>query len=190
MAASAATTPADVPITPARPRVGFIFAALMLVLLLAALDSTIVATALPTIVGELGGLRHLAWVTSAFLLAQTVVTPVYGKLGDLYGRKRILLVPLYGHTRGHTGVAVEHDGRWLLHCGDAFFNRGELESPPRCPPAMRAFQNVNSVDNAARKQNSERLRELAQQHAGEVELFNAHDPVMLARHQQASAPAG
>ena len=59
-------------------------------MLLAALDQTIVATALPTIVGDLGGLDHLAWVTSAFLLAQTAVTPIYGKLGDLYGRKRIL----------------------------------------------------------------------------------------------------
>jgi len=67
-----------------------IFTGLMLVLLLAALDSTIVATALPTIVGDLGGLQHIAWVTSAYLLAQTAVTPLYGKLGDLYGRKRIL----------------------------------------------------------------------------------------------------
>ena len=62
----------------------------MLVLLLAALDQTIVATALPTIVGDLGGLGHLSWVTSAFLLAQTAVIPIYGKLGDLYGRKRVL----------------------------------------------------------------------------------------------------
>src|SRR4051794_15449192 len=62
----------------------------MLVLLLAALDQTIVATALPTIVAELGGLEHLSWVTSAYLLAQTAVTPLYGKLGDLYGRKRVL----------------------------------------------------------------------------------------------------
>jgi EmrB/QacA subfamily drug resistance transporter len=67
-----------------------IFAGLMLVLLLAALDQTIVATALPTIVSDLGGLSHLSWVTSAFLLAQTAVTPIYGKLGDLYGRKWIL----------------------------------------------------------------------------------------------------
>ncbi|HEY6778790.1 MAG TPA: MFS transporter [Thermoleophilaceae bacterium] len=67
-----------------------VFAGLMLVLLLAALDQTIVATALPTIVGDLGGLDRLAWATSAFLLAQTAVTPVYGKLGDLYGRKRVL----------------------------------------------------------------------------------------------------
>jgi EmrB/QacA subfamily drug resistance transporter len=67
-----------------------IFSGLMLVLLLAALDSTIVATALPTIVDDLGGLEHISWVTSAYLLAQTAVTPLYGKLGDLYGRKRIL----------------------------------------------------------------------------------------------------
>src|SRR5207253_1707187 len=62
----------------------------MLVMLLAALDQTIVSTALPTIVGDLGGLKHLSWVVTAYLLAVTVVTPLYGKLGDLYGRKRVL----------------------------------------------------------------------------------------------------
>ena len=62
----------------------------MLVMLLAALDSTIVATALPTIVTDLGGLQRLSWVTSAYLLAQTAVTPLYGKLGDQLGRKRVL----------------------------------------------------------------------------------------------------
>jgi EmrB/QacA subfamily drug resistance transporter len=66
-----------------------IFSALMLGMLLAALDQTIVATALPTIVGDLGGLNHLSWVVTAYLLAATVSTPLYGKLGDLYGRKRI-----------------------------------------------------------------------------------------------------
>jgi EmrB/QacA subfamily drug resistance transporter len=71
-------------------RVRLVFAGLMLVLLLAALDQTIVATAMPTIVGDLGGLEHLAWVTSAYLLGQTAVIPIYGKLGDLYGRKRVL----------------------------------------------------------------------------------------------------
>jgi EmrB/QacA subfamily drug resistance transporter len=67
---------------------------LMLVMLLAALDQTIVSTALPTIVGELGGLNHLSWVVTAYLLAITIVTPLYGKLGDLYGRKRVLQVAL------------------------------------------------------------------------------------------------
>ncbi|MEO5814972.1 MAG: MDR family MFS transporter [Gemmatimonadaceae bacterium] len=67
-----------------------VFSGLLMVMLLAALDSTIVSTALPTIVKDLGGLDHLAWVVTAYLLAQTIVTPVYGKLGDLYGRKIIL----------------------------------------------------------------------------------------------------
>jgi EmrB/QacA subfamily drug resistance transporter len=59
-------------------------------MLLAALDSTIVSTALPTIVSEMGGLEHLAWVVTGYLLAQTIVTPIYGKLGDLYGRKIVM----------------------------------------------------------------------------------------------------
>ena len=67
-----------------------VIGALMLTLLLAALDQTIVSTALPTIVGDLGGLNHLSWVVTSYLLAITVVTPLYGKLGDLYGRKVVL----------------------------------------------------------------------------------------------------
>ncbi|MDE3223132.1 MAG: MFS transporter, partial [Acidobacteriota bacterium] len=66
----------------------FVFGALMLGMLLAALDSTIVSTALPTIVGDLHGSSHLAWVVVAYLLATTVSTPMWGKLGDLYGRKQ------------------------------------------------------------------------------------------------------
>ena len=68
-------------------KLALVFSGLMLVMLLAALDSTIVATALPTIAGDLGGLNHISWVTTAYLLAQTVVTPLYGKLGDQYGRR-------------------------------------------------------------------------------------------------------
>jgi EmrB/QacA subfamily drug resistance transporter len=75
-----------------RRELQLVFSGLLLVMLLAALDSTIVATALPTIVGELGGLQSLAWVVTAYLLAQTVVTPLYGKLGDQYGRKIVLQV--------------------------------------------------------------------------------------------------
>jgi EmrB/QacA subfamily drug resistance transporter len=58
--------------------------------LLASLDQTIVSTALPTIVGDLGGIEHLSWVVTAYLLTSTVVSPLYGKLGDLYGRKLVL----------------------------------------------------------------------------------------------------
>jgi len=71
-------------------RVLVVFSGLLLAMLLAALDQTIVATALPTIVGELGGLERLSWVVTSYLLAQTVVTPLYGKLGDLYGRKGVM----------------------------------------------------------------------------------------------------
>src|SRR3954468_4808177 len=84
---SAATATADA-VQPQRIRV--IFGALLLVLLLASLDQTIVSTALPTIVGDLGGLQHLSWVVTAYLLASTIVGPLYGKLGDLYGRKPLL----------------------------------------------------------------------------------------------------
>ena len=71
-----------------------IFSGLMLGMLLAALDHTIVATALPTITGELGGLNHLSWVVTAYLLASTVSTPLDGKLGDLYGRKRLFQISI------------------------------------------------------------------------------------------------
>src|ERR1700726_4188536 len=73
-----------------RQPIRVIFAALMLVMFLASLDQTIVSTALPTIVGEFGGLAHLSWIVTAYLLATTIVTPLYGKLGDLFGRKIVL----------------------------------------------------------------------------------------------------
>ncbi len=66
-----------------------IYTGLMLGVLLAALDQTIVSTALPTIVGDLGGLNRLSWVVTSYLLASTITQPIYGKLGDLYGRKRL-----------------------------------------------------------------------------------------------------
>lgn len=71
-----------------------VFAALMLGMFLAALDQTIVSTALPTIVGDLGGLNHLSWVVTSYLLAATVSTPLYGKLGDMYGRKPVFLAAI------------------------------------------------------------------------------------------------
>jgi EmrB/QacA subfamily drug resistance transporter len=70
-------------------RILVILGALMLGMLLAALDQTIVATALPTIAGDLHGLSHLSWVVTAYILSSTISTPLWGKLGDLYGRKRL-----------------------------------------------------------------------------------------------------
>lgn len=72
-------------------RFGMVFAGLMTVMLLASLDQTIVATALPTIVGELHGVSHMAWVTTAYILAATIAMPVYGRVGDLIGRKTLFL---------------------------------------------------------------------------------------------------
>jgi EmrB/QacA subfamily drug resistance transporter len=71
-----------------------VFIALMLGMFLAALDQTIVSTALPTIVGDLGGLNHLSWVVTSYLLASTVSTPIYGKLGDMMGRKPVFLAAI------------------------------------------------------------------------------------------------
>jgi EmrB/QacA subfamily drug resistance transporter len=70
-------------------RILVVLGALMLGMFLASLDQTIVATALPTIAGDLHGLNHLAWVVTAYLLASTISTPLWGKLGDLYGRKKL-----------------------------------------------------------------------------------------------------
>ena len=77
-------------ITPARRNL--IFATIGAGMLLAALDQTIVSTALPTIVGDLGGAGHMSWVVTAYILAETVSTVLAGKIGDLYGRKNVLVV--------------------------------------------------------------------------------------------------
>ncbi|MBR7835290.1 DHA2 family efflux MFS transporter permease subunit [Actinospica durhamensis] len=73
-------------------KVMLVFAGVMLGMFLAALDQTIVATALPTIVGDLGGANHLSWVVTAYLLASTATTPLWGKLGDMFGRKTVFQV--------------------------------------------------------------------------------------------------
>lgn len=85
-----ATTPAALANAAQHPPIRLLFPALLLVMLLAALDQTIVSTALPTIVGELGGLNNLSWVVTAYLLTSTIVVPLYGKFGDLFGRKVVL----------------------------------------------------------------------------------------------------
>ncbi|WP_128381020.1 MFS transporter [Streptomyces cavernae] len=83
-------TNTSVPTPSTRPRGVLVpIGALLLGMLLAALDQTIVSTALPTIVSELGGLEHLSWVVTAYLLASTAATPLWGKLGDQYGRKKL-----------------------------------------------------------------------------------------------------
>src|SRR5690606_27489546 len=73
-------------------RRNWVLFALMLTMMLAAMDNTIVATAIPQIVGDLGGFSLFSWLFSIYLLIQTITIPVYGKLADIYGRKPILII--------------------------------------------------------------------------------------------------
>ncbi|MEW6729964.1 MAG: MBL fold metallo-hydrolase [Acidobacteriota bacterium] len=101
----------------------------------------------------------------------------------------VLLIPLHGHTRGHCGVAVRTPERWLLHCGDAYFFHGEVDSePPHCPIGLRLFQNLVQIDGDARMRNQARLRALAHENGNEVKVFCAHDPVEYA-HMREVQPA-
>ncbi|MEV0805855.1 MDR family MFS transporter [Micromonospora sp. NPDC050200] len=77
--------------TAARPNVRVVLFGLMIAMMLAMLDNMIVSTALPRIVGEFGGVNHFTWVVTAYVLGTTVSTPIWGKLGDLYGRKAVFL---------------------------------------------------------------------------------------------------
>jgi EmrB/QacA subfamily drug resistance transporter len=87
MSETAAAAPADLPTSLSHRRVLVVIGTLMLGMFLAALDQTVVSTALPTIVGDLHGASHLSWVVTAYLLTSTVSTPLWGKLGDQFGRK-------------------------------------------------------------------------------------------------------
>ena len=84
-------------------------------------------------------------------------------------------------------VTVRRGEGWLLHCGDAYFHHGEVQTPSYCPPGLGVFQELNQVDGAARRQNRERLRELAARHGEEVELICSHDAHALDHRRQ---PAG
>ncbi len=95
----------------------------------------------------------------------------------------VVMVPLEGHSAGHTGIAVRDGDRWLLHCGDAYFHRDEVATPPHCPPGLRAFQAITEHDGEARVHNQERLRTLARERGDEVELICSHDPELFDREQ-------
>jgi EmrB/QacA subfamily drug resistance transporter len=95
-------------------RILVILGALMLGMLLAALDQTIVATALPTIAGDLHGLNHLSWVVTAYLLTSTISTPLWGKLGDLYGRKRLFQAAIVIFLIGSALSGISQDMAQLI----------------------------------------------------------------------------
>jgi EmrB/QacA subfamily drug resistance transporter len=87
---------------------------LLLTLIIAMLDQLVVSTALPRIVGDLGGLNHLAWVVTAYVLASTITTPLYGKLGDLYGRKRLLMIAIVIFLIGSALSGLAHSMDQLI----------------------------------------------------------------------------
>lgn len=91
-----------------------VFAALMISMFVGSLDQTIVATALPTIVGELGAVNHMLWVTTAYFLASTVAMPLYGKLGDLYGRKYLFCLAQALFVAGSIVCALGDSMGWLI----------------------------------------------------------------------------
>ncbi len=99
---------------PGRRQVLLIFSGLMLGMLLAALDQTIVATALPTITGDLHGLNHIGWVVTAYLLAVAVVMPVYGKVGDLFGRKPVFQFAILVFLAGSVASGLAHSMAQLI----------------------------------------------------------------------------
>jgi EmrB/QacA subfamily drug resistance transporter len=105
------TTEAD---AAAKKHILLVFAGLMVTMLLASLDQMIFSTALPTIVGELNGVNHMLWVTTAYILASTITLPVYGKLGDLIGRKGLFITAISIFIVGSIIGGLAHDMNWLI----------------------------------------------------------------------------
>jgi glyoxylase-like metal-dependent hydrolase (beta-lactamase superfamily II) len=113
------------------------------------------------------------------------IHPVAGETWLGFDRVRVIgddvaLVPLAGHTRGHCAVAVREGDGWLLHAGDAYFFRGEVDPVgPWCTPGLALFQRLVAVDDVARRRNQGRLRDLVRSRSHEVRVFCAHDPQEL-----------
>ncbi|WP_017793835.1 MDR family MFS transporter [Leucobacter salsicius] len=104
----------DAPLLLTQRRIWIIFSALIAGMMLSSLDQTIVSTAMPTIVGQLGGVEHQAWITTAYLLATTIVMPIYGKFGDVLGRRNLFLIAIALFTLASAGAAFAPDFLWLV----------------------------------------------------------------------------
>ena len=100
------TTSGTAPIVLTQRRIWLIFSALLAGMFLSSLDQTIVSTAMPTIVGDLGGISHMAWTTTAYLLATTIAMPIYGKFGDIFGRRHLFLIAIGLFTVASLGAAL------------------------------------------------------------------------------------
>jgi glyoxylase-like metal-dependent hydrolase (beta-lactamase superfamily II) len=168
------------------------------------------ATARETL-GEQRRYRPRQWAHGArFRLYDTGGEPWFGFdcVRQLEGLPpEILIVPVTGHTRGHAAIAVSvpapppaaepgaapwsrRGAGWLLHAGDAYFYRGEMDPNRRaCPFGLDAFQRMIAIDDDARVANQQRLRALAKERAGQVRVFSAHDEVELERCRSSGWPA-
>jgi glyoxylase-like metal-dependent hydrolase (beta-lactamase superfamily II) len=98
----------------------------------------------------------------------------------------VVLVPLFGHTLGHVGVAVNRGDRWLLQAGDAYFYHREMEENPFCTPGLRFYQWLMEKDRSARFNNQARLRELKARRR-EIDILCSHDLTEFQRYVSASA---
>jgi EmrB/QacA subfamily drug resistance transporter len=108
------TEPARPQAKHSRRRFVLLFIALMLSMLLFSLNQTVLGTALPTIVGELHGVNQMLWVITGFILASTIMMPIYGKLGDLMGRKGLLIMAIVLFMAGSVVGALAPDMGWLI----------------------------------------------------------------------------
>jgi len=118
----------------AKPNLRIVLPGIMLAMMLAMLDNMVVGTAMPKIVGELGGLSQLSWVVTAYVLGTSVSTPIWGKLGDLYGRKKVFL----------TSVVLFMIGSMLSGAAGEFGWLNDLMSPMTQLIAFRAFQGLGA----------------------------------------------
>jgi glyoxylase-like metal-dependent hydrolase (beta-lactamase superfamily II) len=107
----------------------------------------------------------------------------FGAVKPLAGLpEQIVAIPLFGHTRGHCGVAVETADGWRLDAGDAFYDPREVHGPSRvCAPRVRLFERIVTTDRPQRIANQDRLRRLTAARP-EIKVFSAHDPAALTSH--------
>ena len=99
-----------------------------------------------------------------------------------------LMVPMSGHSRGHAAIALAHSEGWLLHCGDAYFEPGDVHHGLACSSALTLFQRLIAHEHKHVLNNQRRLRELNADTNNKVSLFCSHDASELAHHQRAHSP--
>lgn len=99
----------------------------------------------------------------------------------------LALVPLVGHTEGHTGIAIQGDNGWMIHAGDAYFHKGQIEHPPSCPKLLEFFQKSIATNDQMRRENLARLRQLNSEESDNLQIFCAHDPDEFFRLSKRSA---